>query len=125
MRVYNLTDVPTPTLERHGLVNQSIVVHRRIAAPGEYVEVETSDSMRVRLSHLLTVGAVSIDQLPPAYLKARQLAVPSSGHLGAIPVRHLEMQETPVVGVSKVPPQPPAATTAPTVILRSKKKGRS
>jgi len=125
MRVYNLTDVPTPTLERHGLVNQSIVAHRRVVAPGEYVEVETSESMKVRLSHLLTVGAVSIDQLPPAYLRARQLAVPSTGHLGVIPVRHLDMQETPVLGVSKVPPPPPVTTTAPTVVLRSKKKGRS
>lgn len=121
MRVYNLTDIPTPTLTRHGLVNQCLVAHRRVIAPGEYVDVEDNDSMRARLAHLLTVGAVSIDQLPPAYLRDKQQAAALSGTFGSIPVRHIEVRETVPAGETHAVVSPGAEST---VTLRSRKKGR-
>jgi hypothetical protein len=122
MRVYNLTDVSTPVLERYSLLNQQIVAHRRVIEPGQFVEVEDTPTMRARLSHVLTVGAVSIDQLPPAYLRAKQLLAPQSGTFGSLPVRHIDVQETQVVGE-------PKGTVAPTterpVVLKGRRKDRS
>lgn len=101
MRVFNLTDVPTKVLEQQRLVGQHIAVGRRMSVPGEYVDVEDpSGILQSKLTHLLTVGAVSIDRVPPAYAKAKQTA---TGHLGSIPVRHVVMQETKVAGTSAVP----------------------
>jgi hypothetical protein len=121
MRVYNLTDVPTPTLERYSLLNQQIVAHRRIIEPGQFVEVEDTPTMRERLSHVLTVGAVSIDQLPPAYIRAKQLQAPQTGTFGSLPVRHVEVQETPVVGEPKSVVAP---TTDRPVVLKGRRKDR-
>jgi len=121
MRVFNLTDVSTPTLVRYGLLNQQIVVHRRSVSPGEYVEVEDTVDMRTRLEHVLTLGAVSIDQLPPAYAQARQQqqATQHSTFAG-IPVRHVDLQETKVAGTINQP-QPSSVDAAITPIRR---KGR-
>lgn len=101
MRVFNLTDIPTKVLEQQRLVEQHIAIGRRMSIPGEYVDVEDpAGILRAKLTHLLTVGAVSIDQVPPAYAKAKQT---SSGHLGSIPVRHVTINETRVAGVTTVP----------------------
>lgn len=123
MRVFNLTDVSTPTLVRHGLVNQQIVAHRRLVLPGEYVEVEDNSSMRARLAHLLTLGAVSVDQLPPAYLLAKQKAVPAAGAFNSVPVRHMSLPETKVVGTVSAP-APATEVAKPVILQKGKRKGR-
>ena len=99
--MFNLTDVPTKVLEQRRLVNQHFAVGQRMLAPGEYVDVEDKDGVLFsRLKGLLTVSAISVDQVPPAYAKAKQT---QTGHLGTIPVRHVTMNETKVAGVSVAP----------------------
>jgi len=102
VRVFNLTDVSTKVLEQQGLLNQHFAVGGRMVVPGEYIDVEDANGViRGHLVHLLTVGAVSVDCVPPAYAKAKQT---TSGHLGMIPVKHVVMNETKVAGVDAVPP---------------------
>lgn len=100
MRIFNLTDVATSVLERHGLVDQHLAIARRMVNPGEFVEVEDTSTTRVDLQFLLQVGAVSIDQLPPGYAQSRQIKVAQSVAVGGrvgIPVRHVDMRETKTV----------------------------
>lgn len=113
MKVFNLTDVATKTLERHGLVRQHIAVGTRIVDPGEYVEVEDTAEMRHRLSHLVTMGALSIDSLPPTYSKARGAAEAAAGkaHVG-----HVSVRETRTAG--ELPPDPQPAPGARVELAR-------
>lgn len=99
MRVFNLTDIPTKVLEQRGLLGQSIAVARRMVNPGEFVEVEDLATTRDGLQYLLQVGALSIDVLPPVYLKARQVqqADPARSSL-RVPLHHVDVRETPVAG---------------------------
>lgn len=108
MRVFNLTDIETPVLTQRGLVGQHIAVGSRMVAPGEYVDVEDTESVESKLEYVLTVGAVSVGVLPPAYVMARQAKDASAGHLSAIPVRHIDLQETKVAG--ELIPAPEVAT---------------
>lgn len=99
MRVFNLTDIPTKVLEQRGLVQQHIVVARRMVNPGEFIEVEDLATTRADLTYLLQIGALAINALPPTYLRARQVmqADPARSALRA-PLQHVEVQETAVAG---------------------------
>lgn len=68
MRVFNLTDVPTPTLVGCGLVNTAVQVGGRSIPPGgsENVEKLSADDQR-----FLRCGAISVGEPPPAYRAAR------------------------------------------------------
>lgn len=113
MRIFNLTDVSTRVLEQQKLLNQHFAVGGHMVVPGEYVDVEdVNGTLRGNLVHLLTVGAVSIDNVPPAYAAAKQT---TSGHLGTLPVRHVAMRETKVVGADE-----PAPTNTSTPVPVSK-----
>lgn len=105
MKVFNLTDVPTKVLEQHGLVSKHIAVGTRMADPGEYVEVEDTPTRRADLAHLVTVGALSIDSVPPAYTKARGAADASAGKA---PIGHVNVRETRVAGELQPDPRPVA-----------------
>jgi hypothetical protein len=97
VRVFDLTDVPTKVLEQRGLLNQHISVARRMVNPGEFVEVEDLAATRDGLQYLLQVGALSIDVLPPTYLKARQVAQADASR-SPLRVAHVDVQETAVAG---------------------------
>ena len=114
MKVFNLTDVETPVLLQRGLVDQGIGISRRMVAPGEYVEVEDTAETRAKLEYLLTVGAVSIDQMPPSYALARnakQSTASNTGHLAAITTKHVAVNETKVAGEPAPSPAVPAGDT--------------
>ena len=101
MRVFNLTDIATPVLEQHKLVNQHFAVARRMVNPGEYADIGDAPNALHDLQFLLQVGAASVDRVPPAYAIARQQrqnANPS--RLQGIPVRHVDMKETAIEGVT-------------------------
>lgn len=68
MKVFNLTDIPTKSLEQYGLVNQHIVVGRALLSPGESVAVADNAITRNGLQHYVSVGAVAVDSLPPSYV---------------------------------------------------------
>lgn len=103
MKVYNLTDVPTPVLEQRGLNDKQIAVGNRMVAPGEFVEVEDTPDMRSKLEYLLTVQAVSIDNAPPPYVHARTAKNASTGMARQA---HLNVQETRVAGEKPPDPKP-------------------
>ena len=113
-KIYNLTDVSTPTLVQYGLVSQHIVIGDRVVAPGEFVEQPYSASLMVTLEHLLTVGAVSVDSLPPPYHRARAQAEAASGAKPSNAPAHLDVQETKVTDPGpQQPVEAPAAEVAP------------
>lgn len=114
MRVYNLTDVPTPALQQRNLVNRHLVVGNRMSNPGEYVDVEDTPSMRARLRSVVELGALALDTLPPRYVMQRQRA---SQAAGVSPVQHLDIQETKTVEVPQAAASL-AAQAAPPVVLQ-------
>lgn len=111
MKVYNLTDMPTSTLTQRGLLLQGIAIAGRLVDPGEYVDVEDTPTSRGNLEYLLQVGAVAIDQLPPPYVLARQLAQANAG--GSRMRQHVEVVETKVA--DEPAPRSPAEGEAVTL----------
>jgi hypothetical protein len=73
VKVWNLTDVPTPALEEQRLVNISIVAAGTVLAPGGDVDVPASAAhqLKVELSSFLNLGALHIGALPKAYVAAK------------------------------------------------------
>lgn len=71
MKVFNLTDVETPKLKQHGLLNQTVVVGGKPIAPGASMTFEGTPSERASAKHAAKVGAVSVDALPGAYTTAK------------------------------------------------------
>ncbi len=72
MKLFNLTDVPTPTLKQYSLVNSHIVVGRELLAPGASADLTDDAVTRAGLSHYVTVGAIAVDTLPPSYVVAKE-----------------------------------------------------
>lgn len=150
MRVFNLTDIATPVLEQHGLVNQHFAVARRMVNPGEYADIGDAPNALHDLQFLLQVGAASVDRVPPAYAMARQtLQNANPTRFSGVPVRHVDMKETAIPGVTTqgqqvvpateplqrfdptqaVDDPPPAPVPAPAPVVeatpkQSKRKGR-
>lgn len=112
MRVFNLTDIETPTLKQRGLVGQHFAVGTRMVAPGEYIELPDTPSTRADLHYLLTVGAVCLDTPPPPYAVARQAKEANAGHLAPIAVRHVEMRETALANEPAPNPMPVEGASA-------------
>lgn len=75
--VHNLTDVATDTLKAYGLVEQQIAVDKDLVRPGESVEVPRDPHTLAKLGHLIEVGAVALDQLPPTYVSAKSAPKPA------------------------------------------------
>lgn len=69
MKVFNLTDMPTATLEQYGMSNHTIVVGQQSVAPGASVEVAATDeaATRAHLEHFIAIGALAIDTPPTTY----------------------------------------------------------
>lgn len=76
MKVFNLTDVSTPALVAQGLVGQQIVVGAQLLPPGGFAEVEDTHHRRQQLASMVALGALSIDKLPPAYIRAKSDMAP-------------------------------------------------
>lgn len=68
MRIFNLTDVETPTLLELGLVNQVLVAGRAVVGPGSSVELGDDPLTRAHLLQYTQVGAMALDDLPPNYV---------------------------------------------------------
>jgi hypothetical protein len=79
IEVFNLTDVPTESLKAYGLLSQQIVVGEDLVGPGASVKVPDEASTRAKLQHLLSVGAVALDKLPPEYVVAKAGPQPVRG----------------------------------------------
>lgn len=74
MKLFNLTDMPTPVLEKHGLVRQVLVVRSTVIPPGASAEVENTDAARREAKSYVRAGAMAIDILPSGYVLAKERA---------------------------------------------------
>lgn len=113
VKVYNLTDVSTPSLVQQGLVSQHIVIGDRMCSPGEYVEQVDSHVLRQQLRHLVSVGAISIGALPPPYQQARTDKNALSGRYATARTSHLDIAETKVVSATAAVKLVPVEEVAP------------
>jgi len=73
VRVYNLTDVPTPALSARGLVGARLKVGSVEVLPGEYRDVP---SLSANEQSFLLCGALSVGE-PPAWYRAKKSVVPT------------------------------------------------
>jgi hypothetical protein len=99
MKVFNVTDASTAALRNQGLENQHIRVGETVIPPGGSATLRGTAKERSELQVYIKVGAVAIDELPPAYAAKRGL--------------NLDGSEIPK------PPPPPAPVEAP---VEAKKK---
>ena len=76
MKVFNLTDIETPLLKQHKMVNQTLAVGRALLAPGGSADVDETqaDGVRAGMQHLVRIGALAVNNAPPQYVKSRELA---------------------------------------------------
>lgn len=123
-RVFNLTDVKTPTLEQYGLVSQHIAVGNRMCEPGQFVELEDTGEMRAHLAHLVKVGALSVNEVPPKYAVARATLDSTMGKVSHARVQHLELKETKVMDATEQAPPEVMTDAAPVVEDNSKASKR-
>jgi hypothetical protein len=68
VRVFNLTDVPTATLQERGLVNTSISIGGKVVPPGGQADV----SRLTGADKFISCGAIAVGEVPAAYLAAKQ-----------------------------------------------------
>lgn len=105
MKIFNLTDVTTKTLQQRHAVGQTYVIGGKPIAPGASVEYpEGSRLVLTRESaHLTNIGALAIDKLPDEYLKAKPSA---NAPKAAAPVE--AASPTPVAASAAEAPPPDA-----------------
>lgn len=71
MKVFNLTDIETPTLKKLGWVGVPIAVGSSLIEPGGEAEVGDTDMVRRDIGCFTTPGALAVGARPPAYLVAQ------------------------------------------------------
>jgi hypothetical protein len=78
MKVFNLTDVETPRLKQHGMVNHTFGVGTLLLGPGDSGELPDAQghARRPEVQKLVSVGALSVGELPPAYLAKKKALAP-------------------------------------------------
>lgn len=85
MKVFNITDASTAALRNQGLEGQHIRVGETVIAPGKSVTLRGTAKERAELQTYIKVGAVAIDELPPAYAAKRGLNLDGSTIIVAKP----------------------------------------
>jgi hypothetical protein len=99
VKVFNLTDVSTPTLKQRGLVSRGFQVGTQLIQPGASAQFDgaTWASLKGRYNRLLTLGALFVGATPPvSYVQGKQRSV------GNTPA--------PAPAKPSTPPPPPAPT---------------
>lgn len=95
MKVYNLTDVPTPVLEARGLVDTPISVGGKSVQPGGDVTVA---SLNADEATFVQCGALAVGE-PPASYRIAKAAFPKA----------VEIEQAPPPPPPPPPPEEPAA----------------
>jgi len=72
MKIFNISDVSTSSLVKHGLVSQTFSIGGQLLKPGMYVIVDDSKKKIIgaQVRHLLKFGAIAIDKPPASYKPA-------------------------------------------------------
>lgn len=113
VKVYNLTDIETPTLAKHRMLHAHIAVGTRMCDPGEFVELADTPVLRGDVKFLVSIGALALGQLPPPYVQARTAKLAEGGSL-SVHIPHLDVAET-KVAADPVPAPPAVVEEAPAV----------
>lgn len=71
VKLFSLTDVDTPTLRNHKMLNQPLVIWRYLLNPGDMLEVEDSPQIRAHASEYVRKGALAVNELPSSYTVAK------------------------------------------------------
>lgn len=100
MKVYNLTDRPTPALQRAGLVRTPLKVGGIVVLPGQSAKLKGTAKERVDANAHRRKGALSIDGVPEGYT----------------PVAAAEAKVEAVVGTM---PSPPPTLSAPPLTVET------
>jgi hypothetical protein len=103
VRIYNLTDVKTPTLESASLVNVSIKVGAKIVEPGKYIELPALPATAGRLQR---AGALYCGHEPPAAYKAAKKSAESKSESPAKSGEIFPPPDQPVVAMAETEPPP-------------------
>ena len=80
MKVFNLTDVETPVLKQHGVLNQMFAIGTVLVSPGQSADVADERAVHLAsgLQHLVSIGALAVGDQPPAgYRLAKERARPA------------------------------------------------
>ena len=75
MKIFNLTDIETPLLKQHKLVEHTFAVGPKLLGPGEtaVVDDQYAASVRAGIQVLVAVGALYVGaQPPPLYVIAKE-----------------------------------------------------
>ncbi len=101
MKVFNLTDVETGPLKQHAMVNHTFALGKLLLGPGDAGDLpdDQGNMLRPEVQRLVGVGALSVGELPPAYLAKKKALEPKP--------------------VSKPPSPPSEPTTSPGVRRKS------
>jgi hypothetical protein len=69
MKIFNISDASTPSLVKHGLVNQTFSIGGQLVKPGMYITMDDSKKKVVaaQLKHLLEFGAIALEKPPASY----------------------------------------------------------
>lgn len=78
MKVFNITDSNTNALVSRGLANQALKVGETVIPAGKSAELRGTAREMSELQVYLRVGAVALDELPPAYASRRGLHLDGS-----------------------------------------------
>jgi len=121
MRVFNLTDIQTPALERQGWVGNTFVVGKTPIAPGKYEDVpRTVENLR-KLQAALRVQAVAVDQPPPTYLVNKA----SRDRAAKAAQSRVRPAAEPVTGNVREAPTVPENQQPPTVVSKESSEAGS
>ena len=117
MKIFNLTDVETPALKQRHMVNQSLVVHGKPIEPGASVDFPLPEDRPIvarAVQHLLKAGAVAVDKLPDAYVKAKAAVASANKTTASSPTAGVKTITTPAPSPATTPAAPPAPVSDPT-----------
>ena len=80
MKVFNLTDISTATLEQYQMLKHTIGVGRYTIEPGASVDIEAKDEAfaRSHLEHFVKIGAVALNEPPATYAKGKSDVAPKA-----------------------------------------------
>jgi hypothetical protein len=99
MKVFNLTDVETPVLKQHGMVNHTFAVGALLLGPGDSGDLpsEKESALRTELQRLVGLGALSANELPPAYLARKKALEVKAARPPSLPPKLTEPTTSPGV----------------------------
>lgn len=76
MKIFNISDVVTPSLTKHGLFDQTFSIGGQMVKPGSSITVDDAKKKVVgaQVRHLMKFGAIAVGKVPDTYKPTAQAA---------------------------------------------------